>query len=52
MHFQDEETSSIVPMKNIDKPEDFSVGGSCYVIWSNRKKYLGRLVFAGRFCCN
>ena len=49
VHFQDEDTSSIVPVKRIDKGEGLSLGELCNVTWSDRKKYMGTLLFAGNF---
>ena len=49
VHFQDEDRSSIVPVKCIDKVEELSVGDSCFVTWSDRKKYFGTLLLAGSF---
>ena len=49
VHFQDEDISSIVPVKRIDKVEELSDGDSCFVTWSDRKKYFGTLLLAGSF---
>ena len=49
VHFQDEDRSSIVPLKCIDKVEELSVGDSCFVTWSDSKKYFVTLLLAGSF---
>lgn len=32
VHFHDEETSSIVPMKRVEHAKDLLVGGPCFVV--------------------
>ena len=52
VNFQDEDTSSIVPVNRTDKMEELSLGDMCFVTWSDRKKYKGTLLFAGNFVEN
>jgi len=47
VHFQEEQLSSIVPIKRVEKKEDLCAGENCYVIWSDNKKYPGTLIFSG-----
>ena len=37
VHFNDEYTSSIVPLKHLEKQEDLFAGEGCCVIWSDKK---------------
>ena len=47
VYFQEEQLSSIVPIKHVEKKEDLCAGENCYVIWSDNKKYFGTLIFSG-----
>ena len=48
MQFIDEDNvTSIVPIKRIVKKDELVYKGSCDVVWSNNKKYRGFLMFSG-----
>ena len=47
VYFDSEERSSIVPLKRLEKRDDLFVGESCFVIWSDNKRYSGTLLCAG-----
>ena len=47
VHFHDESTSSIIPLHRIVKEDDLHAGDPCFVVWSNKKKYPGILIFSG-----
>ena len=47
VHFEDEEKSSIVPLKRIDKMDGMHIGDTCFVVWSDKKRYKGKLIFSG-----
>lgn len=45
----EDDKTSIVPIKRIAKKDELMYQGSCDVIWSNNKKYRGFLIFSGTF---
>lgn len=47
VHFKDDEKSSIVPLKGIDKMDSMCISDTCYVVWSDKKRYKGKLIFSG-----
>ena len=47
VHFNEDNTSAIVPIKRLVKEDNLTTGHQCSVLWSNRKKYAGTLVCSG-----
>ena len=44
VHFNEDNTSGIVPIKRLEKVDNFTTGQQCSVLWSNKKKYPGILM--------
>ena len=49
VHFVDEDKTSIVPLRRLDKKDDLCTGDTCSVAWTDKKKYQGTLIFSGIF---
>lgn len=47
VHFECENSSSIVPLKRVERQDGLCDGDLCSVIWSNNKKYPGILICSG-----
>ena len=47
VQFMEDYTSSIVPLERLEKNQELCVGESCFVRWSNGKKYGGTLICSG-----
>ena len=48
IHFDKENSSSIFPLSRvIREEEDLQVGSLCTVLWSNKKRYSGKLICSG-----
>lgn len=46
INFEEDNSTSIVPLKRVIKTDNLSVGESCHVVWSNQKKYVGTLMYS------
>ena len=46
VHFNEDNTSAIVPIKRLEKEDNLTTGHQCSVLWSN-KKYSGILMCSG-----
>ena len=49
VHFECENSSSIVPLKRVERQDGLCDGNLCSVIWSNNKKYPGILICSGSY---
>ena len=47
VHFESDDSTSIIPMKRLERKDELSVGGRCCITWSNNKKYEGTIMFSG-----
>ena len=47
VYFLDERKTSIVPLKRVDKKDGMRTGEACDVMWSDKKRYQGTLIFTG-----
>ena len=45
--FLEEESTAIVPVSCIQQKETLEFGGSCSILWSNKKVYKGLLICSG-----
>ena len=51
MFFLDERKTSIVPLKRLVKKLGMRTGDQCDILWSDKKKYQGTLIFTGMIIC-
>ena len=47
MQFDEDHSSSIIPLNWVQKVEELCEGGSCIVQWSDKKRYAGILICSG-----
>ena len=47
IHFDKENSSSIVPLNLVEREDNLHAGNLCTVLWSNKKKYTGKLICSG-----
>ena len=47
VRFLEEDVTSIVPVQRIQRKEILEYGGSCGVVWSNKKVYKAFLICSG-----
>ena len=49
IHFDEENSSSIVPLSQVVREDtgNLYAGHLCAVLWSNKKKYTGKLICSG-----
>lgn len=47
VRFLEEDSTSIVPLWRIEDKENLEYGGSCRVVWSNKKVYKAFLICTG-----
>ena len=49
VRFLEEDSTAIVPVNRIKDKEEFEYGGSCAVLWSNKKVYKAFLICSGMY---
>ena len=47
VQFDEDHSSSIIPLNRVQKVEELYEGGSCIVQWSDKKRYAGLLICSG-----
>ena len=47
VRFLEEDSTAIVPVNRIKDKEELEYGGSCSVLWSNKKVYKAFLICSG-----